>query len=98
MVLTRPCNGCGKLVRASLCLDCKRVKERSRPTRAQRGYNYAWNKLSKELRAANPFCNNCGTTTDLTLDHITPLSKNGKSVLSNLQVLCRKCNSQKANS
>ena len=42
-------------------------------------------------------CKNCGTTKDLTLDHIIPVSKGGENTLDNLQVLCRSCNSKKNN-
>lgn len=46
-------------------------------------------------------CQNCGKVmydeVGLHIDHIQPVSKNGKSVPSNLQVLCSKCNGQKSN-
>lgn len=38
----------------------------------------------------------CGNTTDLTQDHIVPKSKGGKNGLHNKQLLCRKCNKEKA--
>ncbi|WP_438291776.1 HNH endonuclease [Streptomyces sp. HUAS TT7] len=47
--------------------------------------------------AANPQCSRCGSTRDLTGDHIIPLSKGGTSALSNIAVLCRRCNSSKGN-
>jgi 5-methylcytosine-specific restriction endonuclease McrA len=49
--------------------------------------------MSKEMIAAHPFCEMCGTTKDLTTDHIIPLSDGGISVWSNLRVLCRSHNS-----
>jgi hypothetical protein len=40
-------------------------------------------------------CLECGTTDDLTLDHIHPWSKGGPDTFENLRVLCRSCNSSK---
>lgn len=42
-------------------------------------------------------CASCGTTRDLTFDHITPWSFGGKTELSNLRVLCRPCNTRRSN-
>ncbi len=95
MVLPRPCNGCGVVVRAARCDACKRLQERKRPKRADRGYDSKWHELSRTMRALQPFCTICHSTKDLTLDHIKPLSQGGLSIPSNAQVLCRKCNSRK---
>ena len=40
-------------------------------------------------------CQNCKTTKNLTVDHILALSNGGTDDLSNLQLLCRPCNSRK---
>lgn len=40
-------------------------------------------------------CVACGTSEDLTLDHIVPRSRGGGDSPANLQVLCRPCNSSK---
>ncbi len=42
-------------------------------------------------------CAKCGAGHDLTVDHIVPRSKGGKNDASNLQWLCRTCNSAKGN-
>lgn len=62
--------------------------------------------MTKELRKEimkrdNYTCRNCGKympdEIGLHIDHIVPVSKGGKSVPSNLQVLCSKCNGKKSN-
>ena len=42
-------------------------------------------------------CLKCGCTTNLTVDHIVPINKGGENKISNLQTLCRSCNSSKSN-
>lgn len=41
-------------------------------------------------------CLRCGSTDDLTIDHIWPLSKGGTDAKGNLQTLCGACNEAKA--
>lgn len=62
--------------------------------------------MTKELRDKikkrdNYTCQKCGKympdEVGLHIDHIIPVSKGGKSVESNLQVLCSKCNGRKTN-
>ena len=95
MPLPRPCVDCGIVVRATRCVPCARGKERNRVRREQRGYDSKWRRLSQMMRAAHPWCVKCGSTKDLTLDHIISLANGGTNDASNAQVLCRKCNSQK---
>ncbi|WP_345268156.1 HNH endonuclease [Nibrella viscosa] len=43
----------------------------------------------------NHRCQYCGTTEDLTLDHVIPKSKGGKTNWDNLLTACKRCNSRK---
>lgn len=43
-------------------------------------------------------CQYCHTSKDLTLDHLIPRSKGGKTVWTNLVTACKKCNARKGNS
>lgn len=40
-------------------------------------------------------CRHCSRRDRLTVDHVIPESRGGETVLSNLQTLCRPCNSRK---
>jgi len=40
-------------------------------------------------------CLACGATSSLTVDHVVPLCKGGSNTITNLQPLCRSCNSRK---
>lgn len=52
------------------------------------------NELSK-LLGCELSCNKCGNLDDLCIDHKTPISRGGNNNFDNLQILCRKCNSEK---
>ncbi len=55
-------------------------------------------RISKRMRAAQPWCTYCGSPNDLTIDHIVPLSQGGSNAVDNLTVACRRCNTSKHNS
>ncbi|WP_165612733.1 HNH endonuclease signature motif containing protein [Mycobacterium kubicae] len=99
--MNRPCIACGAIISSgSRCDDCrlsskqpdnsKRHAIRSNPTR--------WKNLSKRLRRLSPFCELCGATSRLQVDHIIPLGEAEQLGISayeiaNLRVLCRTCTS-----
>lgn len=60
-------------------------------------HHQARSKAYNQLRLFEPGgpCVECGATTDLTWDHKTPLGRGGGTTWSNLQCLCRRCNSAK---
>ena len=41
-------------------------------------------------------CCKCGSTKDLTIDHIIPVAMGGTSTRDNLQLMCQSCNLAKA--
>lgn len=65
--------------------------ELTKPSREKRGYNDAWRKLSKRARELQPWCSDCGTTEDLTADHLQWPA----TTLKHVDVLCRSCNARK---
>jgi 5-methylcytosine-specific restriction endonuclease McrA len=88
----KPCLTCGEPVDGTRCQGCSRARERERARRKARPYE--WRRLSERLRSRSPFCERCGTTTDLTVDHRVPVSLGGDLLdIHNLRVFCRSCNS-----
>lgn len=43
------------------------------------------------------YCRWCFAVTNLTIDHVRPLSRGGTNDLNNLQLLCDSCNNRKGN-
>lgn len=52
----------------------------------------AW---KKKLSILGNACQHCGTTEQITIDHIIPITKGGTNHIDNLQPLCRSCNCKK---
>ena len=99
MTLPKPCLTCGSLTSESYCQG-HQPKQRDLRTGRDRstvGRGAAWDRLSKQARALQPWCSTCGAREDLTTDH-TPRAwariALGLPVrLCDVQVLCRPCNS-----
>jgi 5-methylcytosine-specific restriction endonuclease McrA len=78
----RICNGCTRTfppqeLRQGRCRACRAERDRARGTRQQRGYTDAWLRMVAYAIRTHPYCAECGTSGDLTGDHIVPLSKGG---------------------
>lgn len=66
-----------------------------RPSAHRRGYTRAWRAIAAEAIRRQPWCSDCGSTTDLTADHEIPITRGGLSTIANAVVRCRPCNSAK---
>lgn len=97
MSLLRPCLECGELSEGARCPE-HRPPARSRPYR-EVGYDSAWDRLSKRARRMQPFCSDCGTTEDLTCDHLPSAwerKEQGLPIrLEDVDVVCRAHNSSR---
>lgn len=71
--------GCHKRRAALRLVVCDLTAEQWEEIKAEQGYR----------------CKTCGRRTRLTRDHVIPLSKGGQHTASNIQALCRSCNSKK---
>lgn len=86
--------GCGRLTRASRCDECERRRQETR---------WADKPIAAAVVAGSPICScegcslhrgPCGSTEDLTADHVVPLALGGRND-GERATLCRSCNSAK---
>jgi 5-methylcytosine-specific restriction endonuclease McrA len=69
--------------------DLKRERNKARDLRQSQWW---------KRRCARGICHYCGRSTppkDLTMDHVVPLSRGGRSVKGNLVPACKECNTKK---
>ena len=95
--LLKPCVVCGQPSDQARCNEHRPVAG-TRPSRAA-GYDARWDRLSRQARKIQPFCTDCGTTNDLTADHLPQAWERkaaGKTIrLCDVEVVCRSCNSKR---
>ena len=95
MSFQRPCLDCGVLTMVGNRCQAHRAAAQSRwkENRPNPYLDPAWRKLSIQMRRKHPWCEVCGKTTDLTVDHLDPLSKGGPLLAEEhrLRVICRPC-------
>lgn len=95
-----PGEPCARLTDKRRCAEHQRRYEAQRGSRRITGaYDTDWQRLRAQAIREHPWCAVCGHpgTPDnpLTGDHVVPRSQGGRNVRSNVQVLCRGCNSRK---
>lgn len=105
----KTCTTCGTITDAAYCPEHQPKRRRRRPERypskssTARGYDWAWTKTSQRARATQPWCTNCGCTSEdlgepLQLDHSPEAwawhdANPGKTIpLDLVTVLCGPCN------
>jgi 5-methylcytosine-specific restriction protein A len=86
--------GCpSRAVRGGRCYAHARAHDAARPTRSERGYDYAWSQIRAAFLREYPACYRCGMqATDV--HHIVPLASGGTHDEGNLQSLCHSCHSR----
>ncbi|USN96038.1 MAG: WYL domain-containing protein [Candidatus Nomurabacteria bacterium] len=56
----------------------------------------SWDLLRKDVLSRDSYrCTNCGSRSNLTVDHKVPLSLGGTNIMSNLATLCKDCHEHK---
>ena len=94
----RPCIRCGGVfATGSHCTDCRPKDNRTNREHVAWRNNAQWKDLSKRLRRTSPFCEWCGATEQLTVDHILPVSDYEELAyaVENCRVLCKACNGRR---
>lgn len=82
---------------ARTCSDeCERTYKSELMADMEERYKNSMAFISRQVFARDGYkCLFCGSTDNLAADHIIPKSKGGGNELSNLQTLCKSCNSKK---
>lgn len=87
----RLCVICGEPSPESRCDEHQLPQRESKLSARARGYDSAWDRLSKRARQIQPWCSQCGTKDDLTTDHLRWPARS----LADVDVLCRSHNGVK---
>jgi 5-methylcytosine-specific restriction endonuclease McrA len=73
----------------------KRGQHKRRAIMAETDGTYTQSEWDRLCEYYNHSCVKCSASGPLTVDHVIPVTKQGRNVINNLQPLCRSCNSQK---
>ena len=93
----RPCITCGEVSPQRYCEEHAPSPTSLRLTSPrERGYDAAWDALSRRARELQPWCLDCGREDRLTADHLPSAwerKRAGLSVrLQDVEVVCNECN------
>lgn len=83
MTVLRACLDCGRPSLWTRCATHRQAKQRLRTSNRQ---------TAKQVIASSPWCFVCGSTDDLTSDHVQPLARGGSNA-GQQRTLCRRHNS-----
>jgi len=83
------CITCGEPSPRRYCAE--HTRHAPKQSASQRGYDARWQRLSKQARRLTPWCADCGTSDDLTGDHLRWPAR----TLADVEVVCRSCNSKR---
>jgi 5-methylcytosine-specific restriction endonuclease McrA len=90
------CLDCGSVVRKrhhdTRCPSCVRQREARRNAQP---YRMAYRDPAYQAIPLIGACVVCGSTRDLTRDHVVPLIAHGSTERGNIRIVCRSCNSSK---
>ena len=97
-----PCLTCGEPSEEPRCAEHRASKTRERQGYRERGYTGQFDRLSRRARRLQPFCMDCGTTTNLTTDHLpSAWARQAEGLpirLRDVEVCCRDCNTRRGSS
>ncbi len=80
------------------CRDCEHGDgQATRNRRKYKSVEFPYKEWTALLERLGHACQMCGKVGRMTIDHIVPYSKGGELHISNLQPLCKSCNSRKKN-
>ena len=99
----KPCLKCGEPSEGRRCEICAPPASVLRKTSArERGYDAAWDRLSRKARRLQPWCSDCGTEEHLTADHLPGAWEREEAGLplrlEDVEVVCNDCNVRRGSS
>jgi len=77
-----------------IAIERERERIRRRPSAGARGLGGTHPRLAREQVERVPYCEICGSTTDLTGGHIVARVHGGQNVAENYRTECRVCNAR----